>query len=41
MSINQAREMAVLQRSTDQMVVDFADRLLGRAVYDVTIHFGG
>ena len=40
MSINEARDMAVLQRGDDRIVVDFADSPLGRAVYDVTIHFG-
>lgn len=39
-SINQARDMVVLQRSNDRIVVDFADSPLGRADYDVTIHFG-
>lgn len=40
MSINEARDMAVLQSGDDRVVVDFADSPLGRAVYDVTIHFG-
>ncbi len=38
--INQARDMAVLQRGDGRIVIDFADSPLGRAVYDVTIHFG-
>ena len=41
MSIHEAHDMVVLQRGDDRIVVDFADSPLGRAVYDITIHFGG
>ncbi len=40
-SISQARDMVVLQRSDDRVVIDFADSPNGRADYDVTIDFGG
>jgi hypothetical protein len=40
LTINKARDMAVLEQTGNGLVVHFADNPLGRATYDLTISFG-
>lgn len=40
LTVNEGRNMAVLEQTEKGLVVHFADNPLGRATYDVTISFG-
>lgn len=40
LTVNAARDMAVLERTEDGLTIHFADNPLGRATYDLTISFG-